>query len=109
MQPVIRSEVPIRLAHLRNRDLYGAAFPDYLSLQKHQSSTFDPHKSVVISIPDPDQALVIREWLVEHDARVQMFCRCDWVDLGIRINRRDRGIRFAFTDQDLAVLFRLRF
>lgn len=109
MKPAIRSEVPIRFAHLSNRDLQGASFPDYLSLQQHKGVEFDPNLSVVIPIPDADSAAVMREWLIEHDARFTIFCSCDWIDLGIRIDRQRRSVRFAFANQDLAVLFRLRF
>lgn len=109
------SDVRLRWSHLTNgtvsrqKPKANETFPALAALV---SSLVSPnlHKhDVLIAVPDDDTMLEIREWLEEHaKARYSIFGRYQWTDLGVRVTRDVKGIKFSFESEDMAVFFKLR-
>jgi hypothetical protein len=62
----------------------------------------------VLIFPEPGLTSELREWLSENtDMQVGIFARFSWETRKYRIDREYLGVRFAFDDMNVAVLFKL--
>ncbi|RYD70432.1 MAG: hypothetical protein EOP84_26715 [Verrucomicrobiaceae bacterium] len=108
------SDVKIRWSHLMNGTIHskkkgGETFPALAALISHVVSPDLCQHSVLIKLPDADTMYEIREWLEEHaKAKYSIFGRYEWTDLGVRVTRDVKGLKFSFEDEDMAVFFKFR-
>lgn len=106
------SDVKLGWAHLTNGSaLKTDIFPPHAALKANLNTTEaddDCLHSVLIAMPNADTVIEIREWLSEMVSQYKMYGRYEWIDLGYRVTREVKGLRFHFKNQDDAVFFKFR-